>query len=138
MISRTYSSAALVASRVVAVFLYGAALSTRCIHRRLLTIVSLHLPLLFHSLFLSLSFVCALLIVLKARALGGVRVAGSARCRTSGGVAVKASVVTVKHEGKDYEVEVDGFDNILEAALDAGIENLSYDCLMVRREAEPR
>lgn len=45
-----------------------------------------------------------------------------------------ASVVTILHEGKSYEVEVDGHESILEAAIDAGIENLSYDCKMVRRE----
>ena len=38
--------------------------------------------------------------------------------------------MTIEHEGAEYEVECDGFDNILEAAIDAGIENLSYDCLM--------
>lgn len=47
-----------------------------------------------------------------------------------GALAVVASVVTIEHEGEEYEVECDGFDNILEAAIDAGIENLSYDCLM--------
>jgi ferredoxin len=49
-------------------------------------------------------------------------------------VVVVASVVTILHEGKSYEVEVDGHESILEAAIDAGIENLSYDCKMVRRE----
>ena len=39
-------------------------------------------------------------------------------------------LVTIEHEGKTYEVECDGHDNILDAALDAGIENLSYDCKM--------
>ena len=38
--------------------------------------------------------------------------------------------VTIEHEGKTYEVDCDGHDNILDAALDAGIENLSYDCKM--------
>ena len=39
-------------------------------------------------------------------------------------------LVTIEHEGKTYEVECDGHDNILDAAIDAGIENLSYDCKM--------
>lgn len=59
-------------------------------------------------------------------AFGSVRVANKAR-----GMEVRASVVTIKHEGKTYEVEVDGHESILEAALDAGVENLSYDCKMV-------
>ena len=72
----------------------------------------------------------------QVRALGGVRVGGAgAKGRTSGGVAVMASVVTIEHEGKSYDVEVDGHESILEAAIDAGIENLSYDCMMVRRGA---
>ena len=40
------------------------------------------------------------------------------------------STVTIEHQGKTYEVECDGFDSILDAALDAGIEDLSYDCKM--------
>ena len=38
--------------------------------------------------------------------------------------------MTIEHQGKTYEVECDGFESILEAALDAGIEDLSYDCKM--------
>ena len=40
------------------------------------------------------------------------------------------STVSIEHQGKTYEVECDGFDSILDAALDAGIEDLSYDCKM--------
>lgn len=43
-----------------------------------------------------------------------------------------AKVVKIEHEGKTYEVECDGHESILDAAIDAGIENLSYDCKMVR------
>ncbi len=39
-------------------------------------------------------------------------------------------MVTIEHQGKSYEIEVDGFDSILDAAIDAGIEDLSYDCKM--------
>ena len=47
-----------------------------------------------------------------------------------GALQVRASVVTIEHQGKSYEIEVDGFDSILDAAIDAGIEDLSYDCKM--------
>jgi|TARA_B110000977_G_scaffold66340_2_gene90254 ferredoxin len=40
------------------------------------------------------------------------------------------STVTIQHQGKSYEVECDGFESILDAAIDAGIEDLSYDCKM--------
>jgi hypothetical protein len=39
-----------------------------------------------------------------------------------GGLAVMASVVTIQHEGKSYEVEVDGHDSILEAGLCTRVE----------------
>mmetsp|Transcript_30378 Transcript_30378/g.75470 ORF Transcript_30378/g.75470 Transcript_30378/m.75470 type:complete len:158 (-) Transcript_30378:203-676(-) len=61
-----------------------------------------------------------------ARSGSNVGVGGGRR----GGAMVMASVVTINHEGKEYKVEVDGFDSILEAALAAGIGNLSYDCKM--------
>ena len=38
--------------------------------------------------------------------------------------------MSIEHQGKTYEVECDGFDSILDAAIDAGIEDLSYDCKM--------
>ena len=63
----------------------------------------------------------------QARALAATpRVAAKPRAS----LAAKAMLVTIEHEGKTYEVECDGHDNILDAALDAGIENLSYDCKM--------
>jgi|TARA_B110000977_G_scaffold31407_1_gene41620 ferredoxin len=40
------------------------------------------------------------------------------------------TTVTINHQGKSYEVECDGFDSILDAAIDHGIEDLSYDCKM--------
>lgn len=64
----------------------------------------------------------------QARALNPTaRVAAKPR-RSS--LSAKAMLVTIEHEGKTYEVECDGHDNILDAAIDAGIENLSYDCKM--------
>lgn len=66
--------------------------------------------------------------LVQARALASGKPAVGSKPR--GALAVVASVVTIEHEGKEYEVECDGFDSILEAAIDAGIENLSYDCLM--------
>ena len=51
--------------------------------------------------------------------------------RVSRGASLVArSTVSIEHQGKTYEVECDGFDSILDAAIDAGIEDLSYDCKM--------
>ena len=64
----------------------------------------------------------------QARALNPTARVGAKPRRSS--LTVKAMLVTIEHEGKTYEVECDGHDNILDAAIDAGIENLSYDCKM--------
>ena len=45
------------------------------------------------------------------------------------GLRVDAVSVEIQHEGKSYTLQVDDGDNILDVALDAGIE-LRYDCKM--------
>ena len=53
----------------------------------------------------------------------------SARRARGGVVRVDAVAVEIRHEGETYTVEVADGDNILDVALDAGID-LRYDCKM--------
>ena len=93
-------------------------------------LAEVNVPALFHLARLTSdpSSLIPSLRLVQARALASGKPAVGSKPR--GALAVVASVVTIEHEGEEYEVECDGFDNILEAAIDAGIENLSYDCLM--------
>ena len=59
------------------------------------------------------------ILLAQAKALGGVRASGKGAGGRRGGLQVVATIVTIKHQGKTYEVECDGYESILEVWPDA-------------------